>query len=288
MRGGHAYEFGVSTGGSLAQLRAILEAGTYPRLKWRRIAPLSAPATRFFAFDSFRGLPPSDVEAVPMWRRGAFSFDPRAWLVARHFNRTGGPRVTFVEGFYNESLRDELVRRHRMSPATYVNIDCDLYESARAALDFLLRNGLLVPGSLVGYDDWWAIPCGEGVRSLAVSEGRAHAELAARHDVEFLCVAGPCRYQPAETGGARPNLFSHYGAWGVVFLVLSVGQRRAHHGFAMTEEEEGRWRAAGEANRGCARLRASGRAKFVAPWRVGRAVSGRGPGGAVPRARGAY
>lgn len=39
-----------------------------------------------------------------------------------------------------------------------VDINCDLYVSTTQALGWLLSNGLLVAGSLVGYDDWYETP----------------------------------------------------------------------------------------------------------------------------------
>ena len=66
-------------------------------------------------------------------------------------------RVELVAGFYNVSLTTSIARRAR--PAHYVDINCDLFVSTRGALAWLLSNGLLVVGSLVGYDDCIAIRC---------------------------------------------------------------------------------------------------------------------------------
>eukprot|EP00966_Prymnesium_polylepis_P169822 3926101-Prymnesium_polylepis.1 len=56
-------------------------------------------------------------------------------------------RVQLVRGFYNESLTASLAKR--MRPALFVMIDCDLYVSALAALEWLCESRLLVQGTLV-------------------------------------------------------------------------------------------------------------------------------------------
>eukprot|EP00966_Prymnesium_polylepis_P336814 7391763-Prymnesium_polylepis.1 len=65
-------------------------------------------------------------------------------------------KTHLVKGFFNETLSTgaELARRRGMRPALLVDIDADLYTSARQALEFLLDAGLLVPGSFIHYDDF--------------------------------------------------------------------------------------------------------------------------------------
>lgn len=176
--GGHAYQFGVFTGGTMYQLWGLLR----PQKMW--------------GFDSFKGLPPEIAEErVEGWGAGMYSGDPRELLT----RRIGVFNINFVAGFYNESLapaRDSALMQLGLAPASYVDVDCDLYSSSIDALDFMFRNQLIVPGTIVGYDDWWILPCGRGGEELSpleVGEGRAHAEMTRRYDVEFLCVAGPCK-----------------------------------------------------------------------------------------------
>ena len=88
---------------------------------------------------------------------------------------------------------------------------------------------IIVPGTMVGYDDWWVLPCGKGNEALSpldVGEGRAHAEMAIKYDVEFMCAAGPCA-MPKSSGCDKHN------TWGPIFVVLSIGKgsrdARLHH-----------------------------------------------------------
>ena len=215
---GHLYQFGVFRGTSMLEL-------------WDALRPV----TRIWGLDSFKGLPLSTQEQVPKWQEGIFRHDPRAAVSAA----LGTRNVGWISGFYNESLHDDSVAsRVRMRPARYIDIDCDLYSSTRDALDFMLRNGLVVPGTLIGYDDIWVLPCANaGVTPLAVGEGRAHAEMASKYDVEFECLAGSCdlkasRYDPGRVSsgwGHRNAADGHF--WGAVFLVRSIGRGRASAGF---------------------------------------------------------
>ena len=93
-------------------------------------------------------------------------------------------RTHFVKGYFNDSLTDELVRRRRFQPALFVDLDCDLYISTIQACDlrpcppqpppltlltmsplrsqalrWLLRHRLIVPSTIVRYDDWQVRAC---------------------------------------------------------------------------------------------------------------------------------
>jgi len=123
-RDGHVYEVGVFTGNSMLFLKERL-----------------APVPMIWGFDSFEGLPDSTEEYVREWHAGKYRDDPRARL----FEPLGGEESHgWVAGFYNESLAPALdgqVARRGMAPARYIDMDCDLYESTRDALDFFFRNG---------------------------------------------------------------------------------------------------------------------------------------------------
>ena len=219
---GDVYQFGVFTGKSVKRLHAM------SALKHSRV----------LGFDSFRGLPEEDTERsthTTAFLKGMFSADPRTRL--RH--AVGQDSIEFIAGYYNESLvQPGLVSRVGMNPARYVDVDVDLYVSTRDLLHFLLTHNLLVPGTVIGYDDWWSHACaknaGPHLSPLDQGEGLAHVEAAHAFKVTFACIAGGCR--PA--GRAC-------GAFGVIFLVVSVGHR-ADHGFAMTREELVAWKHADE------------------------------------------
>ena len=109
---------------------------------------------RFFAFDSFAGLPSVEDKDIPEhWGKGAFACPDdvfRSNLVSAGVNLQD---VLLVPGFYDKTLNAETKASHNLRYASIVHIDCDLYESTILALDFvtdLLRNG-----TVIVFDDWF-------------------------------------------------------------------------------------------------------------------------------------
>ena len=253
--GGHVYQFGVGSGTSIRTLDQIIQCAlkdeaSCPALLGSMIPNWQATPLTWFAFDSFDGLPPNDglplgnVSSSPEmneWSVGAYAFDPRDSL-----RRQFGSAMHPVAGFFSDSLLDELPSELRMRPATYVDIDVDLYGSSKLVLDFMLRHRLVVTGTLIGYDDVWVLPCvggGESMSPLQVGEGRAHAEAAAKYDVEFECVAGPCAVSSGGRRAHHVDLHRYQGSsGGMIFAVRSIGKGRATHGFSMTPAQVDEWK----------------------------------------------
>ena len=188
---GQVYQFGVFKGGSV---RKILND----------LAPL-----RLWGLDSFEGLPASNETAnIRSWAKGKYSADPRGQIWPES--------VTWAQGWYDQ-LDDAIVNKLGMLPAQYVDIDADLYTSSFAALDFMMRNKLIIAGTVVGYDDWMSIPCtNNSYHVLDVGEGRAHNEISIKYAVSFKCIGGSCL-----CGDTRPNQWT----WGALFYVESVGEK---------------------------------------------------------------
>jgi O-methyltransferase len=139
---GDYFEFGVYRGSTLAYAE---------RLARRHLLPSSM---RLFGFDSFRGLPsPTGVEgATGEFLEGDFACALPE--VRENLDRRGvdWSRVHLVEGWFDETLNDELKAKLRPAPVAVALIDCDLYRSARSALEFL--GDLLQQGSILLFDDW--------------------------------------------------------------------------------------------------------------------------------------
>ena len=211
---GAVYQFGVFQGKSMRMMRHMEPFANAPMI----------------GFDSFEGLPSSLSRSERSeWSPGQFAADPRTELQ----NTIGreGATAQFVRGFFNESLvQPGLVRQLGKKIAKYVDIDVDLYSSALEALTFMFESGLVVPGTVIGYDDWWSGPCRRGwtasASPLQTSEGLAHAEIARKYGVTFICLAGGCR-----PGVPCP-------AFGVIFLGASIGDTPGGDpGFAMSDSD---------------------------------------------------
>ena len=56
-----------------------------------------------------------------------------------------------IKGRFQDSLVPGLAARRGMGPAVYVDIDADLFSSTWTALDWLFREGLMKPGTVIGY-----------------------------------------------------------------------------------------------------------------------------------------
>jgi hypothetical protein len=125
-------------------------------------------AMRFYAFDSFAGLPECDPERVwtKTWTTGALKTgeDEFRGIVAEH--GLYADKVRTVPGFYDKSLTPELSRELTGAGcrAALVCVDCDLYESAVSVLGFL--EPLLQPGTLVYLDDMFAGYKGSPLRGV--------------------------------------------------------------------------------------------------------------------------
>jgi O-methyltransferase len=136
---GDYLEFGVYRGDSFAvayhalqrQRRSHASRGDnspeYQR--WKQTRP------RFFAFDSFEGLPEGSatrhVDYAPVDLKD----------------------VVVVPGFYDRTLNAQMKEQHGLRRAAMVMIDCDLYESTVPVLEFL--TDLVGQGTILIFHDWF-------------------------------------------------------------------------------------------------------------------------------------
>lgn len=112
---------------------------------------------RFFAFDSFDGLPePTNETSVEIWKKNALTTSEEAFMQMVRDHGIYTDNVTTVKGFYDASLTKQLQREFLDSgrKAALVNIDCDLYESAVPVFAFI--EPLLQEGTAIYIDDLFA------------------------------------------------------------------------------------------------------------------------------------
>ena len=172
---GDILEFGVSTGASLAIIDSVAT---------KLLTNAHNRKYRIIGFDSFEGLPePSgrdrDVhvgdEAGAKFDKGAYqSTEEQAWqnLILHGANIDN---IQLVAGWYEQVLSPKLRETLGLKKASLINIDCDLYESTRDALNWCAP--LIGQGTIISFDDWF---CYKG--SPHHGEARAFREFLEQHE----------------------------------------------------------------------------------------------------------
>ena len=116
---------------------------------------LRSELVRFFAFDSFEGLPKledSDADHH-IWRRGRFALAEDEFMANVIYRAPESKqRTEVVKGFFSKSLTDGLRSERGLKKASVIMIDSDLYSSCVDVLRFI--EPLLQSGSIIIFDDW--------------------------------------------------------------------------------------------------------------------------------------
>lgn len=111
--------------------------------------------TEYVAFDSFEGFPHGTASIEhPIYRAGHVRTGQNEFLeLLSRFGQTH-ERVRLIPGFYAETLNANLANdfRTRSSVASFVTVDCNLYESYRDVLTW--TDEFLQPGTVVYLDDF--------------------------------------------------------------------------------------------------------------------------------------
>lgn len=154
---GDYLEFGVYKGDSFAVAFQAIEKNrnivrrANPNSK--EIASWTMTRLRYFAFDSFEGLPPGEAERQSDYAAGAYACSEDEFRRNVCANGVDMARVITVPGLYDRSLTAEIKSKHRLTRASVVMIDCDLYESTVPVLDFL--TDLVGQGTILIFHDWF-------------------------------------------------------------------------------------------------------------------------------------
>ena len=141
--------------------------------QWKQWRP------RFFAFDSFEGLPEVSSEPHEDWARGAFYCSKEQFRATLIRDGVDLRDIVIVPGFYDRTLNRETKERYGMRKVAVAMIDCDLYESTVPVLDFL--TDLVGQGTILIFDDWFRYAgspkCGEQRACREWLERNPHFEL---------------------------------------------------------------------------------------------------------------
>jgi len=139
-----------------------LEFGVYQGTVFTRVyhgLKVHYPKMRFFAFDSFEGLPaPKGIDNIDgfssNYHSNEFACSIEEFKKNLTRNRVNLDRVELVKGWYNKTLKPNQVGRYGIKKAALIWIDSDLYESAVPVLNFITP--YLAEGTVIVFDDWHA------------------------------------------------------------------------------------------------------------------------------------
>ncbi len=160
---GDYLEFGVFTGNSFIQsynfIKKVFEEQkkykgirTEKDLKdiegiWRKM--------RFFAFDSFQGLPElrGIDKQTKLFDKGKYACTEGNFK--KNLVKAGVPldKVVTIPGWFEQTCTKETIEKYSMKKAAIIHLDCDLYESTKTVLDFV--KPLLIDGTIIIFDDWY-------------------------------------------------------------------------------------------------------------------------------------
>lgn len=138
---------------------------------------------RFWAFDSFEGLPdPVTETSVSKWTRGTLRTSESQFRDLVNAHGIYVDRVRTVEGYYSDSLTRTLQQRFIDEEAriALVTVDCDLYESAVPVFDFI--EPVLQDGAVIYMDDLFVGNRGNPSRGVA----RAFLDFQTRSRFRFI------------------------------------------------------------------------------------------------------
>jgi hypothetical protein len=184
------YQFGVFLGGSIVSLYQSCQ-----------VAPIEAP--RIVGFDSFEGIPPELSEETWNFAWVASekgdknqTFHPERWIETTGIEDTREKvnnqiraeinedlNLQLIAGWFEESLTNSLKIEHNLKPAFYVDFDADIYTSTKTAFQWLVENHLIVPGTILGYDDWGGAPNDWKNKQELGGECRAHFEICDKYNI---------------------------------------------------------------------------------------------------------
>jgi len=162
------FEFGVFEGNSLLMFYDLYKKYS------------NTQNALFYGFDSFKGLPEEtlDKNNPSYWNNGQYSTSGN---ISPNLNKEN---IIIVEGFFSESLTEAFAATLNQKIGL-LHIDCDIYTSTYQALDFCFKNDLIVPGTIIMYDDWGGYH-EKKVNEFECGEGLAHKEILEKYNKKCI------------------------------------------------------------------------------------------------------
>lgn len=136
---GDYLEFGVCHGTSLACMN-------------QSVQDLGLRSVRLFGFDSFEGLPEIVETDDEVWSSGQFKSEYEFTKKILTSKGIDWNRTILVKGWFSDTLNNDLLQKHKITKASVIMIDCDMYSSTKTALDFCAK--LIQDEAIIFFDDW--------------------------------------------------------------------------------------------------------------------------------------
>lgn len=110
---------------------------------------------RFFAFDSFQGLPEPDGfdKETSAFAKGEFTCTENTFRENLIKTDVSLGKVVTIAGWFEETCTEETIRKYVIKKASMINVDCDFYASTKTVLEFV--RPLLTDGTIIVFDDWY-------------------------------------------------------------------------------------------------------------------------------------
>src|SRR3989344_87328 len=140
---GDYLEFGVWKGGSL-------NAAYHLSKKFKNLKSM-----RFYAFDSFEGLPEIEGTDSELKQFGKGEYNCSLDSVKKALKKNGVDleKITFTKGWYKDTLNQNTRNNLPIKKASLIYVDCDLYDSTVPVLDFVTP--YVSDGTIIVFDDWF-------------------------------------------------------------------------------------------------------------------------------------
>ena len=140
----------------------------------------------FYGFDSWEGLPQEliDPHNPTGWRPEKFSTN--GYVNPNLLNK---PNVYLIDGWFSDTLTEELAQTLGKKSVGLVHMDCDIYTSTIQCLEFLVKYDLLADDAFIIYDDWGAYLTVQGVEEWEVGEAKAHKEITEKYNLNFELIS---------------------------------------------------------------------------------------------------
>jgi len=112
---------------------------------------------KFFAFDSFEGLPkPHGIDIVDGYSshfyENQFSCSQEEFTQSILSKGVDLDKVETIKGWFDKTLSPEMAQGYNLKKIAVAWIDCDYYESTVPVLNFITPH--LTAGSVIIFDDW--------------------------------------------------------------------------------------------------------------------------------------